>query len=134
MTFLLDMIVSLTENGCSAENTWAKSADTESASIEGIAIGAAYTKITCIGNISTYVGGVNISIWGTNIKDNFIKNTCIRYAGCIGVVKHLEIYLWSFQILELRQYNPILETRIRASWCLLHFHLESYVYWDLSIS
>lgn len=74
---------------------------------EGAWIKIACTETTFIigtGNIYTYANSASIKSIG--IKDDCVEDACIKDAGAI---KQLEIHLQSSQILELKQYNPILE-------------------------
>lgn len=58
-------------------------------------IGATCTKSVSIRDLLTYTGGAYIEVWNINIRDDFMRNTCVKYIGGIDAVKHLEIYLWS---------------------------------------
>ncbi len=96
------MTVFLTEVACSAESTYIKDASTEGASTEGASIGAVCTKDAYIGDAFTYTSNVYIGAWDIDIRDDFIGDTRVGYAGGVGDVKRLKIHLRSTQILELR--------------------------------
>ena len=115
VTFLSGVTVSLAEVTCFAGSTCVKGAGIEGASIEGAGIGAACTNGACIGDASTCTGGAYIGAWDADIRDEFIGDIYVRYAGGVGTVKRLGIHLQSSQILEFRQYSPALETKVGAS-------------------
>lgn len=83
-------------------------------SIKNTYIRAACIKTTFIKDASIYANCIYIGVWNADIGDEFIRDTYVRYASSINVVKYLKIYLQSSQILELSQYNPVLKTKVRA--------------------
>ena len=82
-----------------------------SSGTKGDCIRGTYTRDTYISNtydVGTYIRYTGIE--GTYNINIYIIHTCI---GCINAVKHIEIYLQSSQILELRLFGTGLETIIR---------------------
>lgn len=55
----------------------------------------------------------NVFIGNNCIGDAQVENTCIKDA---SVIKHLEMHLQLFQILELKWYSPKLGIGLRTSW------------------
>lgn len=119
VTFLSRIIISLAKIVYSIGDIYTYVGNT---CITSTSIKGAYIRANCIGDTLTYANGTCIEAWDTDIRDDFIKDTCVGYTGGVSTVKPLGIYLQLSRILKLRQYSPILETGIRAGQYSLHLH------------
>lgn len=84
MTSLLGVIVFLAKVAYFARSNCVKSISIEDASSESTSIGTTYIKSVYIEDALTCTSNICI---GTDIGDNFIRNTHVRYASSISTVQ-----------------------------------------------